>query len=206
MPQERRASIKIRVEDADYEVTGGDFQTLLAAVKALPDRKFDSGSKMWIVSSSLALVRGQLENSGLTLEGGTAAEKPARSSAPAAEKPARPATPAERIDRIKVTMAEGQWVVTGDSFQAMLAVIKEIPGRRFDGQTKQWNLPGTAAEIKAFLEKRSLRLESGAGGATEAPPPVAPPVASPVLPPEPDLPPFPDEAPSYFDEEDDSFF
>lgn len=199
MPQDRRASIKIRVENADYEVTGGEFQALLAAVKALPERKFDSGSKMWIVSSSLALVRGQLENSGFTLEGCTpvkaVAEKPARSSAPAA-------APADRIDRIKVTTAEGQWTVTGDSFQAMLAVIKEIPGRRFDGQTKLWNLPGTAAEIKAFLEKRSLRLEPVAGSGAEAPLPVAPK----VLPPEPDLPPFSDEAPAYFDEEDGDFF
>lgn len=204
MPQERRSSIKIRVENADYEVTGGDFQTLLAAVKALPDRKFDGESKTWIVSSSLSLVRGQLENSDLTLEGGATAEKPARSSA-AVKKPAQSSAPAERIDRIKVTTAEGQWVVTGDSFQTMLAVIKEIPGRRFDGQTKQWNLPGTTAEIKDLLGKHSLRLEPVAGGGTEAPPPpVAPKVLSPQ-PPEPDLPPLPDEGP-YFDEEEDGDF
>jgi len=32
-------------------------------------------------------------------------------------------------------------VVTGGEFRQMLDVVKKIPGRRFDGQDKVWDIP-----------------------------------------------------------------
>ena len=162
MAEERRSRIKIRVENKDYEVAGGDFQQILAAVKALPNRRFNGQLKLWEVSGSLAMVRGQLENSGFSLEGGTPAE-----AGPPAE-----GTTTAGSDRIKIEVAGYPMVVTGAPFQTMLSAIKEIPGRRFDGERRQWSLPGTLVEIKAHLEKKGLALEAQPGEA--APSPLAP--------------------------------
>jgi hypothetical protein len=147
MPKEQRARIKLRVENMDYDVVGGDFQQLLAAVKALPGRRYIGEQKVWTAPGSLAMVRGQLENSGFALEGG----------APVAAGQA--IQPSSFSDQIKIVVADFQAAVTGVSFQEMLAAIKAIPGRRFDGQTKQWYLPGALSETKAYFEKKGMRLE-----------------------------------------------
>ncbi len=171
MSGERRSRIKIRVENKDYDVIGDDFQQILAAVKALPNRRFNGQLKLWEVSGSLAMVRGQLENSGFIVEGGTPA--PAGSAV----------EETTSSDRIKVEVAGYPLVVSGGSFQAMLAIIKELPGRRFDSERKQWSIPGTPAEIKAHLEKKGLTVEAQPG--EPEPPPSAPPDEA--FPPPPDF-------------------
>jgi hypothetical protein len=52
----------------------------------------------------------------------------------------------------------------------MLTAIKEIPGRRFDGETKQWSIPGTLTEIQAHFDKRGMRLERNESAPTTAGP------------------------------------
>jgi hypothetical protein len=148
MAGERRDSIRIRVEKIDYEVVGGEFQEILAAVKALPKRRFNGQLKLWEVDGSLAMVRGQIENSGFYLEGGTPVTGAERT-----------AEPVRTEEQIKLNVAGYPLLLTGASFQEMLTAIKEVPGRRFDGETKQWSLPGTLAEIQAHFEKRKMRLE-----------------------------------------------
>lgn len=141
---ERRDRIKIRVDNKDYDVVGGSFQELLAAVKALPNRRFLGDQKIWVVATSFETVQGQLENSGFTLEGGT----PAPDDAP----------PPSMQDQIRAQVGGYQLTLAGASFQDLLSAVKAIPGRRFDGDNKIWLLPGTLSEVKAFLGERNIRI------------------------------------------------
>jgi len=188
MTKERRDSIKIRVEQKDYDVVGGSFQELLAVVRNLPERRYVGEEKLWAIPGSLALVQGQLENSGFTLEGGT----------PVSEDK-KPQT-ASFNDRIKLEVAGYPVAVVGDSFQNMLTAIKAIPGRRFDGESKQWNLPLNLVEAKAYFEKKGLRLEGMPENVDKAPPPSFSPTPQPPPPPPPDMPPIPDDI-DYLEEE-----
>ncbi len=187
---ERRDSIKIRVEQKDYEVVGGSFQELLAVVRNLPDRRYVGAEKVWEIPGSLELVKGQIENSGFRLEGGTPVDTSKT-----------PPQAAAFNDRIKLEIAGYPVVVTGDSFQNMLTIIKAVPGRRFDGESKQWHLPLNLSEAIAWFEKKGLQLEGlpkdAAGAAAKQMPAsnlspaasVSPPPPPP--PPPPDMPPFP---------------
>ena len=162
MAGERRDSIRIRVENTEYDVVGGDFQQLLSAVKALPKRRFNGQLKVWEIDGSLAMVRGQIENNGYFLEGGT--------PVPAAAKTENAPQPARSSDQIKLDVAGYPLVLSGAPFQEMLTAIKEIPGRRFDGETKQWSIPGTLTEIQAHFDKRGMRLERNESAPTTAGP------------------------------------
>jgi hypothetical protein len=51
-------------------------------------------------------------------------------------------------------------VVVGGSFSQMLAAIKEIPGRRFDGQSKQWLLPVDKESAQQHLTPKGFHLEA----------------------------------------------
>lgn len=210
MAGERKSRIKIRVENMEYDVVGDEFQQILAAVKALPDRRFNGDFKLWEISGSEAMVRGQLENSGFILEGGTPVSANAQAPAP---------TSASR-DRIKIEVAGYNLLVTGAPFQTMLDAIKAMPDRRFDGETKQWSIGGTLAEAKSYFEGKSLQMEAQPG----QPPPTfstetssddvsdsapvnqaafsAPSMHTPPPPPPSDMPP-PDDFGAFFDEEDD---
>jgi hypothetical protein len=44
-------------------------------------------------------------------------------------------------DRVRVRVGGIPMAVTGGSFQNMLAVIKNIEGRRFDSSDKVWDIP-----------------------------------------------------------------
>lgn len=145
MPKEQRDKIKLRVENKDYDVSGGTFQELLAGVKALPGRRYLGGQKLWMVPGSLAMVRGQLENSGFILEGGTPVSD-AASESPSFN------------DQIKIQMGEHTLTVTGASFQDMLQVIKAISGRRFDSESKTWQVPETIAALKQYFTQHNLQL------------------------------------------------
>ena len=183
---ERRDSIKIRVEQKDYQVVGGSFQELLAVVRNLPDRRYLGAEKVWEIPGSLELVQGQIENSGYRLEGG----------APVIENKTPPQAAAFN-DRIKLEIAGYPVIVTGDSFQNMLASIKAVPGRRFDGESKQWHLPLNLSEAIAYFEKKGLQLEGLPQDAAGAPakqtpaPNFSPAAPVPPPPPPPDMPPFP---------------
>ncbi len=54
-------------------------------------------------------------------------------------KPIPPSKPGG--DRIRIRVGGIPLVVTGGSFRDMLAAIKNIPGRRFNGQDKVWDIP-----------------------------------------------------------------
>ena len=64
-------------------------------------------------------------------------------------------------DRIRLRAGGQSLVVTGGSFQAMLAAIKNIPGRRFNGQEKIWEIPDdiTIDSVAQAVEAAGFRLE-----------------------------------------------
>jgi len=176
--------IKIRIQNADYFVTGGTFSDLLKVVKNLPNRRFVSQQKLWAIDASLEMVKGQIENSGFFLEGGT----------PVSED----ATPilATTDDKIKIEAAGFSAEVTGATFQEMLTAIKALPERRFDGNTKRWTLSGDMLEIKNYFEKKEMRLDKITAKTTPSPQP-----SKFELPEQNELPPLPDGMP-FFDEDD----
>ncbi len=184
--------IKIRVQNVDYFVTGGDFSSLLAAVKSLPKRRYVGEHKLWLIDASPEMVRGQIENSGFRLEGGTPAPEDA---APVAATPIR--------DRIKIETASFRAAVTGAPFSELLAAIKALPDRRFDGDSKRWSITGTMLELKNYFEQKNMQLDNIEAVANPPAQPDAPQLPAVSAPPAPDLPPVPpppDDLPDFWDE------
>jgi hypothetical protein len=197
MNREQNSRIKIRVDNIDYDVTGGDFQQILAAVKALPNRRFNGQLKLWEVTGSIEMVRGQLENSGFTIEGGTPVSEAEQSAA-------QPPSGNSSGDRINVEIAGHEMALTGAPFQTMLEAVKALPDRRFDGERKIWSLAGSLTEIKAYFQKRGLSLEiRSAPSESPAVHPIEPgPAAAPPSPPPDDFLPPQDTWYAEADEED----
>jgi hypothetical protein len=202
---QRKDRIRVHIEGKAYSVVGGSFQEMLAAVKNLPGRRFDSANKVWEVPGDVGVVKGMLEAAGFNLEGvenialgpvppmeppdvtGSMAPPPPEAFEPpdfldddevppfeppdwwdegpppyfeeesypaeltpspdqatAKSVPPEPLPMAEAAptgDRIRLKLADRSLVVTGGSFQEMLAVVKKIPGRRFNPEEKVWEIP-----------------------------------------------------------------
>ena len=169
--------IKIRVGKTEYFVTGGDFSSLLAAVKALPNRRYIGAQKLWLVEGSPEMVRGQIENSGFRLEGGTPVADDA------------PPLPATDRDSIKIATATFTATITGAPFSDLLAAIKALPERRFDGESKRWTVSGSMLELKNYFEEKGMQLENIVAETAPPPQPAAP--ALPNMPAPPAPPDFP---------------
>ncbi len=153
--------IRVHIEGKEYAVVGGQFQAMLAVVKGLPGRRFVGELKVWQLPGTAAELQQKVESSGFQLEGG-APVGPADAPAPAAVRPGG--------DRIRVAVNGQPLTVVGGEFQAMLAVVKNMPGRRFNGETKTWDIPGEVAIIKQLVESAGFQLE-GAENIAAAPPP-----------------------------------
>jgi len=86
---------------------------------------------------------------------------------------------ADYKDRIRVQIEGRAYAVVGGNFQDMLAVVKQINGRRFVSEQKVWELPGSAENIQNQLEISGFRLEGGTLPTQEAKPvQAAPPKSS----------------------------
>lgn len=180
--------IRVHIEGKEYSVVGGPFQAMLAVVKGLPGRRFLGDLKVWQLPGTAAEVQQKVESSGFQLEGG-AAVGPVDAPPPAA--PARPGG-----DRIRVSVGGQQLAITGGEFQAMLAAVKNLPGRRFDGDAKMWDIPGDVAIVKQLVEAAGFQLE-GAENVIAAPSPaMEPPDFGPAVEP----PPY--EEPDFFGDDD----
>lgn len=55
------------------------------------------------------------------------------------------------IQTLKIKVADREYTVTGGDFYGMLAQVKAIQGRRWDGDLKIWELPGTIEEVREAL-------------------------------------------------------
>ncbi len=143
---ERKDRIRIQIAGQEFSVVGGGFQEMLAAIKQINGRRFLSESKVWQLPGPLEEVERQLDISGYRLEGG----RPLASEGPV-QQPGG--------DRIRIAVEGHQMAVTGGDFQAMLALVKSLPGRRFDRDTRLWEIPGEAAVIKGMIQSAGYQLE-----------------------------------------------
>lgn len=198
----RGDQIQIRVGGTILALTGGPFQEMLAAVKGIQGRRFNSQQKLWELPGSLEQITARLEAAGYVLE---AIARDTLPPAPASAEP-RPAG-----DRIKIRLAGRVYDLVGGSFEEMLAAVKDIPGRRFSGSEKLWDLPNEPDSIQRQFEAQGFRLEGGQPASTPAPtlplPPEPPPDEADLpFPPEeielapPEEPPFLADAPLWPEE------
>ena len=185
---ETRDRIRVHIQGMEYNIVGGSFQEMLAAVKQIVGRRFVSELKVWQLPGTFEEIQNQLGISGYELAGGTPLEK-ARPSGQAA--PARTGS-----DRIRLKVGEHQLAVVGGSFQEMLTTVKGLPGRRFDGNAKIWEIPGDVSVIKGLVEAAGFQLE-GAENISQGP---IRPMETPLFSGAEQPPPF--EPPDFLDEKD----
>ncbi len=67
----------------------------------------------------------------------------------------------DRKDRIRVHIEGKAYSVVGGEFREMLAAVKQIVGRRFNGELKVWQLPGQVDDIQNQLSISGYELEGG---------------------------------------------
>ena len=196
--------IRVHIEGKEFSVVGGSFQAMLAAVKQINGRRFVSALKVWQLPGKAEEIKNQLAISGFQLEGGQAVSE----AAPASSSAAAPTG----NDRIRVMVNGQALAVVGGGFREMLDVVKTLPGRRFNGDSKLWEIPGDVGIIKNLIETAGFQLE-GAGSIPSAAPAQSPAKAAPpqrsVVPPpayEPpdfsddvDVPPY--EPPDWWDDD-----
>ncbi len=193
--------IRVHIDGKEYSVVGGSFQEMLAAVKQVNGRRFVSRWKVWQLPGTVEEIGRQLDIGGYRLEGGT----------PVAETKAAPRPPAAGGDRIRLQVQGHRLAVVGGQFQDMLAVVKNLPGRRFDGETKTWEVPGEVGLIKGIIEAAGFELEGAENIPLEPVPPMEPPPGADEPPPPPPFEPpgfsvedepLPFEPPDWWDEEE----
>ncbi len=148
---ERKDRIRVHIAGKEYSVVGGKFQDMLGAIKQISGRRFVGELKVWQLPGTAENIQSQLELSGYWMEGGT----PVAESAPSAQ----PAPVRAGGDRIRVLIQGHPLAVIGGSFQDMLVAVKGLPGRRFDGESKIWEIPGELAIIKQLVEAAGFQLE-----------------------------------------------
>lgn len=180
---ERKDRIRVHIDGKEYSVVGGEFREMLAAVKQVVGRRFIGELKVWELPGQAEDIQHQLSISGYELEGGTPIT-PAQQEAATA-----PASAGN--DRIRIKAGEYQMSVVGGSFQEMLEVVKKIPGRRFNGQDKIWEIPSDPALVKGVIEGAGFQLE----GAEKIPASDVPPMEPPPGPPPEEPPPY--ESPDF---------
>jgi hypothetical protein len=150
---DRKDRIRIQIDGQEFNVVGGSFQEMLAAVKQINGRRFVSEAKVWQLPGPVEEVQRQLEIVGYSLEGGVPV-----TSTPATHSAALNAGG----DRIRVLVAGQRLAVVGGSFQEMLAVVKGLPARRFDSETKLWEISGDLGVIRGMIEAAGFQLEGAA--------------------------------------------
>ena len=145
-------SIRIRTYDGQYRLIGGDFQGMLALVRGLPKRRFQTSERIWEIPQSITEIQELAENAGYHVtsdtEMGRALQRPARSAHPRRGS----------ADRILVRVEGEIKAVVGSTFRVMLDAVKTIDGRRFVSAEKLWELPGNLANTAASLESYALQI------------------------------------------------
>lgn len=150
---EKTDRIRVHIEGREFQVVGGRFQEMLAAVKQINGRRFVGELKVWQLPGKAEDIQNQLDVSGYTLEGGTAPAETLSAPTPA-QQPA-----AAGSDRIRVRIEGHALAIIGGSFQEMLGAVKGLPGRRFDADSKLWEIPGDLGIIKQLVEAAGFQIE-----------------------------------------------
>ncbi len=184
--------IRVHIEGKEFSVVGGEFREMLAAVKQINGRRFVSELKVWQLPGTVEEVQRQLDISGYQLEGGSPVTTDDALGS-------RPPVTGPTGDRIQIVVAGQRLAVVGGSFQEMLATVKKLPGRRFDGETKTWEIPSELALIKGMIEAAGFQLEGAENIPLGPVPPMEPPD---FLDESSSLSPSPFEPPTFFDDEE----
>ncbi len=203
---DRKDRIRVHIENREFSVVGGAFKDMLVAIKQVTGRRFVGELKVWQLPGSAEDIQNQLEISSYYLEGG----KPLADTPPPTATTAKTAPHPGGGDRIRVIIQEKQLTVVGGGFQEMLAAVKTVPGRRFDGERKVWELSGDPAIIKQLIESAGFQIEGidqiafGPVGEIETPnfnPSDTPPPAyeEPIFMDSDDIPPY--EPPAWWDDD-----
>ena len=143
--------IRVHIAGKEFNVVGGEFQDMLAAVKQITGRRFVGELKVWQLPGTVAEVENQLAINGYSLEGGTPVSGASSSGQPALAQAGG--------DRIRIMVQGQQLAVVGGTFQEMLAVVKGLPGRQYDGQAKLWQIPGELGVIQGMIQAAGFTLE-----------------------------------------------
>jgi hypothetical protein len=63
-------------------------------------------------------------------------------------------------DHVRIYVEGEEYTVAGGSFREMVAAIKGIEGRRFDGPSKMWILPVSLEVVREMLEAKGYEVHS----------------------------------------------
>jgi hypothetical protein len=143
---DRKDRVRIHIEGKEFSVVGGSFSEMLAAVKQINGRRFVGELKVWQLPGTVDEVRRQFDIGNFELEGGQAVSAETQEVQSGG-------------DRIRIRVGEHRLAVVGGSFQEMLTAVKNLPGRRFDGETKTWEITGDVGVVKGMLEAAGFQLE-----------------------------------------------
>lgn len=187
---EYKDRIRVHIEGKEFSVVGGEFQDMLAAVKQINGRRFVGELKVWQLPGSAEDVQNQLDISGYWLEGGKPLDETALST--------QTSPAGSGGDRIRVLIQGHQLAVVGGTFREMLDVVKSLPGRRYDGDNKVWEIPGEIGIIKGLIQAANFTLE----GAEQIPVDTEPQAEPPNFTPKRDTAPPPFEEPDFTDDDD----
>lgn len=144
------SSIRIRILDGQYQIIGGDFQSMLEFVRSQPKRRFNSQEKLWEIPLTTADLQPKAEALGFHLTGDTEMGKALQ---PAPRRPKRGAA-----DRIVVLLGDTEYAVVGHTFRTMLDVIKSLDGRRWLSQRRAWSLPVKLEALRQALSGYNLQV------------------------------------------------
>lgn len=117
-------SIKIITENTEYTVIGGTFYEMLAAIKDIPGRKFNSAKRAWTIPASLEVVRETLEAKGYEVHGEADQERFSLENAVAAQAYIR-----EHEAELREMTQNLRYTYDDYSFRSRSAVKEQI-GRR----------------------------------------------------------------------------
>ncbi len=185
--QQRKDRIRVHVEGKEFNIEGGTFQEMLAVVKQINGRRFVGELKAWQLPGSAADVEQHLKSSGYQLTGGNPLAKEQAGG--------QPFSPPSGNDRIRVEIDGRRLAIVGGTFQNMLAMVKNLPNRRFDGDTKIWQITGEVGIIKGVAQAAGFTLE----GAEDIPVAEVPPMETPDFG-QSSAPPPPYEPPDFFND------
>jgi hypothetical protein len=78
-------------------------------------------------------------------------------------KPASSGSDSRGNDQIRIRLGGIPFVISGGSFQQMLALIKSLPGRRFHSEDKVWDIPAdmTIDGFKKRMAAAGLTVQRG---------------------------------------------
>ncbi len=151
--------IRIRTQDGQYLIIGGDFQSMLAVVRKLPGRRFQAEEKIWEIPCRVEEVQKAVEAAGFHVTADSEMGRPLSGS---------PRSARREPERVLIRTTEGTKAVVGGEFGEIVAAVKAIQGRRWLPEERMWEVSGSVADLAQGLATRGFQLVDVAQTATPA--------------------------------------